>query len=67
MKNREAKLIPKWIQLRVQENKISIQYSVQDSALGVHIDDTYINFTPSKELLAAFENEIEIAIKNHKK
>jgi hypothetical protein len=67
MKNREARLVPRFIQIRVEENRMSVQYKVEDSALGIHLDDTYINFSPSESLLNAFEREIETAIKNHKK
>lgn len=67
MKERQAKLIPKYISLRVKENKISIMYRIEDLSSGIHIDDTYINFSPSKGLMDVFEKEIEIAIKNHTK
>lgn len=67
MKIRDAKLIPKYINLRVEENRISIQYKIEDKFSGVHIDDTWINFIPSQKLMDAFETEIELAIKNHKK
>ena len=66
MKNREAKLIPKYISIRVEENRLSIQYNVNDSLSGVNLHDGYINFTPTKELMEALESEIELAINNQK-
>jgi len=62
MKNREAKLIPKYINIRVEENRLSIQYNVEDSLSGFNLHDIYINFTPSKELMEKLETEIELAI-----
>jgi len=67
MKNREAKLIPKYISMRIDENKISIQYLVKDELSGISINDAWINFTPSENLMNLFETEIELAIKNYKK
>ena len=66
IKTREARLIPKCIDLRVVENRISIKYKVEDTTSGTHVCDTWINFTPSKELMDALEKEIELAIKNYK-
>lgn len=66
MKNREAKLIPKYISIRVEENRFSIQYHVEDSFSGVVINDAWINFTPSESLMNALETEIEVAIKAYK-
>ena len=67
MKTRKAILIPQQITLRVEENRIGILYRIQDEQSLNHIDDTYIHFTPSETLMNAFEKEIEVAIKNHKK
>ncbi len=67
MKQREAVLIPKYISIRVEENKFSIQYLVKDSLSGITINDAWINFTPSQELMKYFENEIELAIKTYEK
>lgn len=67
MKIREAKLVPKHINLRVIENKICIEYSVKDTISGKILTTAYIHFTPSKELMATFEKEIELAIKTYVK
>lgn len=67
MNTRVARLIPKYISIRVDENKFSIQYHVEDYTSGVVINDAWINFIPSKSLMDAFEKEIEDAIKTYKK
>lgn len=60
---RTATLNPKYISLRIDDNKISIEYHVIDDITKFFVERTFLNFEPSKALMDAFKTEIEQAFK----
>ena len=63
---RKATLIPKFINLRIEDNVISIEYRIKDEFSGIGIGNTWLNFEPSEELMQKFKEEIDKAMKNKK-
>lgn len=45
------------------QNRLSIQYQQKDNLTGWDFGDTFINFSPSPELMKMFEQEIEKSLK----
>ena len=56
---RQANVKTEWVQLDFKRNTISIKSIVIDKKTGFNLGETYLNFSPSKELMNAFENEVE--------
>lgn len=66
MKSRKANLVPRWVQWRVKDNKISVRYDVFDHINQSALDSVYINFEPSEDLVSLIEKEINKSIKRSK-
>lgn len=66
MKSRKANLVPRWVQWRVKDNKISVRYDIFDHINQTALDSTYINFEPSQELVSLMEKEVNKSIKQSK-
>ena len=63
---REVKLIPQQLSLIFDKNKtyISLSYNILDILTNNIINNTHINFIPSKNLENLLKEEITNAIKN---
>jgi len=60
---RTATLLPKSLQIRFKENRLSICYDVKDDLSSAIISDVWVNFTPSQQLMKLLKKEIDSAIK----
>lgn len=61
----KAILAPKYLTLRFDDKRISVQYHVNEAENGAMISEAlYINFTPSNELMQLLKKEVDLAVIN---
>lgn len=60
---RDAKLIPQYMQVLFKDNRLSIKFNIQDNlTLGI-VGDAFVNFTPSEKLMNLLREETNKALK----